>query len=328
MVILQKNWMAKSVMKCIDMKWIKKGHIFKPEGRYPWSKTHAQVPFALPLNNGRLRIFYATRDAESCSSVCFIDTDIASPEKILYRHDKPCFQKGRPGFFDDSGTMPSWFLEHEGKLLMYYTAWNKSQTASYRLSIGLAVSNDQGLTFERVFEGPILDRGKTDPVWVGQPCVMKEDGVWKMWYLSCQDIRYINNHPEPFYNIRYAESDNGIDWKVMDKTCIDFVPGVIDAIGRPCVYKENGIYKMYHSNRAANGYRTEKEKAYRIGYSESLDGINWTRKDEEAGIEKSDDGWDSIMMEYCTTYVHNNKRYLIYNGNGFGGTGFGYAVME
>ncbi|GAI85323.1 unnamed protein product, partial [marine sediment metagenome] len=32
--------------------------------------------------------------------------------------------------------------------------------------------------------------------------------------------------------------------------------------------------------------------------------------------------------EYASTYVFNNKRYMLYNGNGFGESGFGYAVLE
>lgn len=310
------------------MKWIKKGHIFKPNSTHEWSISHAQVPFALPLNEEILRIFYATRDKESCSSVCFIDVDINTPSRILYIHDKPCFSKGKQGYFDDSGTMPSWFIKDGERLWLYYTGWNKSSSASYRLSIGLAFSDDNGITFKRAFEGPILDRDKDDPIWVGQPCILKEGNKWRMWYLSCQKIEVIDRHPEPFYNVKYAESLDGINWERKNTTCIDFEPGIIDAIGRPCVYFEHGKYKMLHSNRAALNYRIDKNKAYRIGYSESIDGIHWTRLDEMAGIDKSDAGWDSLMIEYCTTYVHNNKRFLIYNGNGFGESGFGYAVQD
>lgn|SRR5690606_27741647 len=305
----------------------KKGLIFKPDGKQPWSLSHAQVPFALPMGD-KVRVFYATRDQNSCSSVSFIDLNPEKPEHILYIHDKPVLEKGDPGYFDDSGTMPSWFVYHQEALYMYYTAWNKSKEASYRLSIGLAVSHDHGLTFQKQFKGPLLDRSIHDPIWVGQPCVRIENGTWKMWYLSCEKIAYINQHPEPFYNVKYAESDDGIHWKRENSVCIDFQPGTIDAIGRPCVFKEDGIYKMFHSNRKANGYRTQKEAAYSIGYSESVDGRVWNRLDEKAGLLKSDSGWDSIMMEYCTTYVHQGTRYVLYNGNGFGATGFGYAIRK
>ncbi len=310
------------------MNWEKKGLIFKPKGNLLWSKSHAQVPFAYPLNNDTIRIFYATRDENSASSTSFIDVEASNPSKIKYIHDKPVLKKGKRGSFDDSGTMPSWFVEHDEKLYLYYTAWNKSEEASYRLSIGIAVSEDKGLNFTKLFKGPILDRNMHDPIWVGQPCVMKENKKWRMWYLSCEKIEVIDNHPEPFYNVKYAESEDGINWIRQNKVSIDFDFGTIDAIGRPCVYKENGKYKMLHSNRKAIGYRTNKKASYAIGYSESKDGINWERKDDIVGITKSENGWDSIMNEYCTTYLHNSVRYLIYNGNGFGKSGFGYAVLK
>jgi len=258
----------------------------------------------------------------------FIEVAADNPSKILYVHDKPILSKGPRGSFDDSGTMPSWFLNDGDLIYLYYTAWNKSVDASYRLSIGLALSRDGGVSFEKLFKGPILDRNINDPIWVGQPCVIKEEDKWKMWYLSCEKIEMINNHPEPFYNVKYAESNDGFNWNRNNDISIDFDFGKIDAIGRPCVFKEDGIYKMFHSNRAANGYRNDPNKSYSIGYSESKDGINWKRLDEKVGIEKSEEGWDSIMNEYCTTYLLNDKRILIYNGNGFGESGFGYAELS
>jgi hypothetical protein len=33
------------------------------------------------------------------------------------------------------------------------------------------------------------------------------------------------------------------------------------------------------------------------------------------------------MMEYCYFYEYKGRGYLFYNGNGFGKTGIGYAVL-
>jgi hypothetical protein len=85
---------------------------------------------------------------------------------------------------------------------------------------------------------------------------------------------------------------------------------------------------MYYSYRSATDFRTSVEKSYRIGYAESLDGITWDRKDDLAGIERSEDGWDSSMMDYCHLFQHHGQWKMLYNGNGFGASGFGYAVQE
>ena len=65
-----------------------------------------------------------------------------------------------------------------------------------------------------------------------------------------------------------------------------------------------------------------------MGYAESNDGIVWVRKDDLAGIEHSANGWDSDMIAY--PYIHQSKqnKYIFYNGNGFGKTGFGFAVLS
>jgi hypothetical protein len=192
----------------------------------------------------------------------------------------------------------------------------------------LAVSRDGGLTFERMFNGPILDRYIFDQVWVAQPCVIRErDDLWRMWYLSCTKIEVIDGRPEPFYDVKYAESKDGIHWDRTGVVCVGY-DEFTDAIGRPTVFKDGDVYKMYFSYRNATNYRTDVKRSYRIGYAESTDGINWTRQDELAGIKRSDDGWDSLMMDYCHIFQNQGQWTMFYNGNGFGASGFGYAVLE
>jgi hypothetical protein len=88
------------------------------------------------------------------------------------------------------------------------------------------------------------------------------------------------------------------------------------------------LYRMWYCFRGSVDYRTSKEQSYRLGYAESTDGFNWTRKDDLVGIERSAEGWDSVMMEYPFVYERKGRKYMLYNGNGFGETGFGYAVLD
>ena len=46
------------------------------------------------------------------------------------------------------------------------------------------------------------------------------------------------------------------------------------------------------------------------------------------GIDVSKNGWDSEMICYPYVFDHKGKRYMLYNGNGYGKTGFGLAVLE
>ena len=85
---------------------------------------------------------------------------------------------------------------------------------------------------------------------------------------------------------------------------------------------------MWFSARGVRDYRTQKAHSYRIGYAESRDGLNWTRKDELAGIDIAAEGWDSEMIAYPYVYRRGGKLHMVYNGNGFGRSGFGYAVAD
>jgi len=68
--------------------------------------------------------------------------------------------------------------------------------------------------------------------------------------------------------------------------------------------------------------------SYRIGYAESDDGRAWRRQDGLAGIDVSADGWDSEMIEYPFVFLHRGQHFMLYNGNDYGRTGFGLAVLD
>lgn len=311
------------------MPWIKKGLVYKPDGSLPHSKTHAQVPFAYK-HEDFLRVYFSSRDENGQSRPTFIDVDYDDPTKIIKIHDKPILELGGPGEYDETGAMPAWFVDMpNGDIWLYYTGWNRTWN-SYRLSMGLSVSHDGGLTFKKMFTGPIMDRSIQNPIWAAQPSVLREaDGTWRMWYISGHKCEYINGIPEPFYRGQSAVSKDGIHWDISDIPTLEF-DDFLHAVGRPSVFKEDNIYKMYYSYRHTRDYRTDRNQSYRLGYAESLDGVNWTRKDDQVGIAKSEnpDDFDYQMINYAHYYTHQGKKYLLYNGNGFGTAGFAYAVWE
>lgn len=308
------------------MKWGKKGLIYVPESNYDWQMSHAQLPIVDRINDV-LRIYYGTRDVFNRTVTTYIEVEADNPQNILYVHDKPVLGLGELGAFDDSGAMPSWIVNHEGPKYLYYIGWNTGGTVPYRNSIGLAISHDGGQTFTKLYKGPIVDRTKTEPHFCAAPCVLIENGTWRMWYLSCVKWEIYKNVAEPFYHIKYAESTDGINWDRQGIVCIDFKSPDEAGIVRSSVIRENGIYKMWYSYRGFKDYRTSKEHSYRIGYAESDDGLRWERKDGLVGIDVSETGWDSEMIAYPYVYKHKGKKYMIYNGNGFGKSGFGYAVL-
>jgi hypothetical protein len=138
-----------------------------------------------------------------------------------------------------------------------------------------------------------------------------------MWYVSCTGWERTNDgQPRHSYHIKYAESADGISWERNGVVCVDFRHSDEHAISRPCVERDGNRYRMWFSARG---------RAYRIGYAESSDGVSWERDDRQAGIRSSGE-WDSEMQAYPSVFRHAGRRYLLYNGNGYGRTGVGWAV--
>ena len=308
------------------MKWIKKGHIFTNLKDSYWNQSHAQVPTAIILNE-KIRIYYCTRDKYNRSLTTFIDVNKNNPNEILKIKKNPILELGKAGTFDDSGIMPTWVLENKGEIYLFYVGWNTGGTARYRVAHGLAISRDNGETFEKYSNGPILDRSLINPISVSNNCIMKDGDIWKMWYMSYTKWEKHSDMFEPYYVIKYAESEDLIKWNITNKICIDLKDGE-GGIARPCVIKDDNLYKMWYSYRNKEKYRINKNASYRIGYAVSTDGLKWNRKDEFSGIGLSKEGWDSEMIAYPNIIDVKDKRYMFYNGNGFGKSGFGYAEIE
>lgn len=301
------------------MIWQKEGRILAPENySSSWMLSHAAVPVVDNIDGDRYRVYFSPRDNRNCSHISYFEIDVKDPSNILKISDYPILSPGSPGTFDDAGTMTSWLVDHGDEKWMYYIGWNLSVKVPYRNALGLAISQDGGSTFKRYSEGPVLDRSIHDSALVAGACILPDGDTLRMWYLSGLGWIQSEEKYQPRYHIKYAESEDGINWNRTGRVCIDFKNNGEYAISRPCVIKESDIYRMWYSYRGST---------YRIGYAESSDGLNWIRKDSEVGIDVSSDGWDSQMIEYPFVFQRGKTKIMLYNGNGYGQTGIGYAVL-
>jgi hypothetical protein len=300
------------------VQWLKKGLLIEPASA-PWMATHAAVAFVQRRGADERRIYFTSRDAEGRSRTGYADLDMRDPFGSLRISERPVLTPGPLGAFDDRGAMGSWLVERGDELFMYYIGWNLGVTVPFYSFTGLARSTDGGESFERVTRGLAVPRDDVDPFIATNPCVLHENGLWRMWYIS--GVRWVieNGQPKHYYHIKYDESPDGLTWKRLGIVCIDFEASDEYAIARPCVVKDGDTYKMWYSVRG---------RRYRIGYAESADGLLWERLDERAGIGVSEAGWDSDMIEYAFVFDHGGDRYMLYNGNDYGRTGLGLAVLQ
>lgn len=307
------------------MHWQKKGLIIKP-GEYDWMRTHAQNPFQEYRGGDIFRIFFAGRDKNNMARGGYAEININEPNNPIFITKTPILDLGDLGTFDDSGAMPSCLVDFENSQYLYYTGWTQQRRTPFSFFIGCAISKDHGDTFTRYSKAPVLGRNPFDPIMTASPFVLIENGIWRMWYVSCikweeiPDEKSLNKDRtlKHYYNIRYAESYDGIHWNPEGVVCIDFI-GDEYAIARPVVRKEDGVYRMWYCHRGGN-------RMYRAGYAESTNGIEWKRFDKDVGINISKTGWDSQMICYPCVFSHRGRKYMLYNGNKYGEAGCGYAV--
>ena len=300
------------------MKWKKEGQIFKPNNQYNWVKTHGMLPVADHINDDLFRIYFSGRDEFDRSRIGFIEIDINNPSKILYLTESPILDIGKLGAFDDNGVSPTWIVAHEEKEYLYYFGWNKGSTVRAAEVSGLAISFDGGKTFERYSSAPIIDRNNKEPYTILViSCILIENGIWRMWYDSADEW---TNRNLPKYNIKYAESMDGIHWKREGLISVDYMYDGESRISRASVIKEDNMYKMWYCFAI-------KDRGYNLGYAESEDGFRFYRRDQEVGIGLSSTGWDSEMICYPNVFNYKGKTYMLYCGNGYGRTGFGCATL-
>ncbi len=300
-------------------RWHKQGLIFAPCGDRPWLVSHAALPVADWVGGDTYRVYFSGRNSRNCAQIGCFDVDITAPQTILSVSSSPVVGVGPLGAFDDSGVTSACLVNHEGRKYQYYTGWALGVTVPFYFYIGLAIADGEGKEFTKIGAAPILERNAVDPYLTASPHVLVENGLWRMWYVSCTAWAIENQRPKHYYHIKYAESHDGIVWDRRGIVCIDYASSDEYAIARPVLVKDNDCYKMWFSHRGS---------AYRIGYAESSDGIHWQRCDQIGGLDASEAGWDAEMTAYGYVFDHKGTRYMLYNGNGYGKTGIGYAVWR
>lgn len=298
------------------MNWNKLGCIYKPDGSVGWKRTHAANPVAEHVTGDIYRIYFSARAEDNRASIGCIEIDITNPFQVIDEPNEPVLEIGEIGCFDDSGVSMGCLVSRANKRYLFYLGWNLGVTVPWRNSIGLAISEDGG-PFIRVSKAPVLDRNRYDPYSISYPFILVENDKWRMWYGSNKS--WGKSQEDMAHLLKYAESDDGINWFPTGEISVNFQNDNEYAMSKPSVLKEDGIYKMWYSYRG---------KAYRIGYAESSNGIHFVRKDQLAGITVSDIGWDSETVEYPNVFVHKGIKYMLYNGNKYGLTGIGLAVLE
>lgn len=314
-------------------RWEKLGRIFDPaehelaEGCTEFAKS----PQALVFDDF-VRIYYCsqkrTANGKYVSCPQYVEFD-KSFTRILRLSTGPVVELGRLGEFDEHGIFPINVLRHEGKVWAYTSGWSRCVSVSINMNIGLAISDNSGVSFKKHGHGgPVMAASVNEPFLIGDPFVQYLNGRFHMWYIfgSAWQRPAEGGDAERFYKITYATSEDGVNWARSGNAIVENRLGD-ECQALPTVFHAGGRHHMYFCYRSAFDFRKNRSNAYRLGYAYSNDLKHWHRDDTQSGIDVTQGAWDSDMMCYPNAFECDGTIYLLYNGNEFGRHGFGLARL-
>jgi predicted GH43/DUF377 family glycosyl hydrolase len=307
----------------LTIAWRKLGRVYCALGEFPWAISHAYCPTPVLLDGGRrVRVLCAFLDAARVGRCGWVDVDSRRPDHVLAVSERPVLDVGQPGTFDEHGVTPlSVVLLADGRLRLYYAGWQRGVDVRYSLFTGVAESRNDGDSFTRVSEAPVLDRSDGELHVRTGGLVLPDGEGWQMWYAGGTGWLGSGVEARPRYSLRHLRSPDGLDWPRAGRVCLEPREDEL-GFGRPGILRRDETLCMWYGRRALSG-------AYELGYAISKDGLNWERRDDQANLERGSPGtWDSEMVGLSGLLETPYGTYLFYNGNDYGATGFGVATAE
>jgi hypothetical protein len=315
------------------MNWHKLGRVFNPTdypGRPTWMREYAQAPATLVFDDF-VRVYFSCRperdsNGQYVSYSAFVDLDRQDLFRIVNIAQQPVFELGKLGTFDEFGTYPMSVIRNGSEVWAYYAGWTRCESVPFNVAIGFGRSDDNGVTFKKLGDGPLLEYTPDEPFTMSGPKIRFFDGKFFLFYIAGDTWVVKDGKPEISHKIRMATSEDGMNWTKLHKNLVADNWGQNESQASPDVFHANGKYHMFFCGWVPRDFRQTRLR--KIGYACSTDLVNWVRDDSKAGIDISEVGFDNEMVAYPHVFELDNQIYMLYLGNEVGRFGFGLARLE
>jgi len=315
------------------MNWHKLGRVFNPTdypGRPTWMREYAQAPATLVFDDF-VRVYFSCRperdsNGQYVSYSAFVDLDRQDLFRIVNIAQQPVFELGKLGTFDEFGTYPMSVIRNGSEVWAYYAGWTRCESVPFNVAIGFGRSDDNGVTFKKLGDGPLLEYTPDEPFTMSGPKIRFFDGKFFLFYIAGDTWVVKDGKPEISHKIRMATSEDGMNWTKLHKNLVADNWGQNESQASPDVFYANGKYHMFFCGWVPRDFRQTRLR--KIGYACSTDLVNWVRDDSKAGIDISEVGFDNEMVAYPHVFELDNQIYMLYLGNEVGRFGFGLARLE
>lgn len=131
---------------------------------------------------------------------------------MIALNEQPVLQPGPAGAFDEHGIMPSCAIKKGKQVWAVLRRLELAREHPLQQLTGIAVSDDDGATFHRMFPGPVVDRTPNEIYSATAVFVLPEGERMHMWYARGLGWFEVNGQLEEVYRLRYGHSSDGIHW--------------------------------------------------------------------------------------------------------------------
>lgn len=250
-------------------------------------------PYAVVLKS-TVRIYMAAT-IKNQTNIYFVDVNKNNLEEVVAVASKPIMSLGDKGCFDEEGITSISILSSNDKTTCYFSGYTLCESVPYDRAIGIALSNDNGNSFQRIGDGPVVSYSRYEPFVIDYPRVIKSNDEWLMTYTSGEDWYEKDGELLLLSKIRTATSKDGIEW-VKKEQDIVFQNG--ENQFSPDIFYHEGVYHLIYNFTTKGSNRVE------LGYASSSDFESWERK----SIELSES--ESILNPHIVNI--DNSMYLLY----------------
>ncbi len=256
-----------------------------------WDRDHVGAPYILKdEESGKYRMWYSGNRG-GYWRILYTE----SSDGINWEQPVTSINIASEGSWDTADSFaPSIMIEDDGSYKIWYSAYNGSH---WRI---VYAESEDGIYWDNFYQSMNYNvEGGWDTRHAYHPNVMKENGIYKMWYTA-------NNGT--YSRILYAESTNGKDWqapiRAMDR---GQVPDSWDSYHAysPSVIRDEGVYKMW--------YAAHNNSNVRIAFATSDDGINWNRPSKTMNFNQ-DGSWDDVHAHLPFVLKDGDRYHLWYAG--------------
>ncbi|MBN1483537.1 MAG: BMP family ABC transporter substrate-binding protein [Chloroflexia bacterium] len=203
-------------------------------------------------------------------------------------------------------------ISDSGGYRMWYDGYNESGPQR-GWAIGLAESTN-GLTWTKYAGNPVLrpgEEGSWDNLFRGQVAVLKDNGLYNMWYSGAS---------EGPWETGYATSTNGISWSIYAGNPVLTVggPGSWDEMeaNGPAVLLDGSLYRMWYHGCNADYSQCS------IGYATSTNGLDWNKYAGNPVLSGTLGAWDETAVLWPAVVESGGGYELWYYSN----SQIGYAT--